>query len=53
MCHDHDAADVSLGEYVQKGTVSVWLATYRLLSKSRPCIPEVALRMAQPSEFER
>ena len=30
-----------------------WLATYRLLSKTSPCIPEVAIRMAQLSEFER
>ena len=50
---DHDAVDVSLGEYVQKGTAAPWLATYRLLSKGSPCIPEVAIRMAQLSEFER
>ena len=45
--------DVGLGEYVQKNATSSWLATYRLLSKSSPCIPEVAIRMAQLSEFER
>ena len=30
-----------------------WLATYRLLCKSAPCLPEVAIRMAQLPEFER
>ena len=50
---DHDAVDVGLGEYVQKDAVSSWLATYRLLSKGTPCIPEVAIKMAQLSEFER
>ena len=50
---DHDAVDVGLGEYVQKDSTSAWLATYRLLSKSSPCLPEVAIRMAQLSEFER
>ena len=50
---DHDAIDVGLGEYVQKDATSSWLAAYRLLSKSSPCIPEVAIRMAQLSEFER
>ena len=43
---DHDAVDVGLGEYVQKGATSSWLAAYRLLSKGSPCIPEVAIRMA-------
>ena len=33
--------------------MSSWLAAYRLLSKSTPCLPEVAIRMAQLSEFER
>jgi len=50
---DHDAVDVGLGEYVQKNAMSSWLAAYRLLSKSTPCLPEVAIRMAQLSEFER
>ena len=50
---DHDAVDVGLGEYVQKEATAPWLATYRLLSKTSPCIPEVAIRMAQLSEFER
>ena len=50
---DHDSVDVGLGEYVQKNATSPWLAAYRLLSKSSPCIPEVAIRMAQLSEFER
>ena len=50
---DHDAVDVGLGEYVQKGNTSAWKATYRLLSKSAPCIPEVAIRMASHTEFAR
>ena len=50
---DHDAVDVGLGEYQQKDAVAPWLATYRLLSKGTPCIPEVAIKMAQLSEFER
>ena len=50
---DHDAVDVGLGEYVQKNSTSSWLAAYRLLSKGTPCLPEVAIRMAQLSEFER
>jgi hypothetical protein len=50
---DADAVDVGLGEYVQKNSTSSWLATYRLLSKSSPCFPEVAIRIAQLSEFER
>ena len=45
--------DVGLCEYVQKDAVSSWLATHRLLSKGTPCIPEVAIKMAQLSEFER
>ena len=53
VANDHDAVDVGLGEYVQKGAHSAWLSTYRLLSKGSPCIPEVAIRMAQLSEFER
>ena len=50
---DHDAVDVGLGEYVQKDAISSWLAAYRLLSKSTPCLPEVAIRMAQYSEWEK
>jgi hypothetical protein len=50
---DHDAVDVGLGEYVRKDATAPWLATYRFMSKSSPCIPEVAIRMAQLSEFER
>ena len=50
---DHDAVDVGLGEYVQKNACAPWLSAYRLLSKSSPCLPEVAIRMAQLSEFER
>ena len=53
LAKDHDAVDVGLGEYVQKNATSSWLATYRLLSKSSPGLPEVAIRMAQLSEFER
>ena len=45
--------DVGLGEYVQKGATAPWLASYRLLSKSTPCLPEVAIRMSQLSEFVR
>ena len=50
---DHDAVDVGLGEYVQKGATAPWLAAYRLLCKGSPCIPEVAIRMAQLPDFER
>ena len=53
IAKDHDAVDVGLGEYVQSNSSAPWLATYRLLSKKAPCIPEVAIRMAQLSEFER
>ncbi len=53
VLQDHDAVDVGLGEYVQTSSTSSWLAAYRLLSKSSPCLPEVAIRMAQLSEFER
>ena len=53
MSKDHDAVDVGLGEYVQKNATKPWLAAYRLLSKTAPCIPEVAIRMAQLSEMER
>ena len=53
IAKDHDTVDVGLGEYVQRGNTAPWLASYRLLSKSTPCIPEVALRMASASEFER
>jgi hypothetical protein len=53
VAKDHDAVDVGLGEYVQSNSSAPWLATYRLLSKKSPCIPEVAIRMAQLSEFER
>ena len=38
---DHDAVDVGMGEYKQKGAAAPWLSTYRLLSKSSPSIPEV------------
>ena len=50
---DHDSVDVGLGEYIQKESCSPWLATYRLLSKSSPGLPEVAIRMASLSEFDR
>ena len=50
---DHDAVDVGLGEYAQKDATAPWLAAYRLFSKSSPCIPEVAIRLAQLSEWER
>ena len=50
---DHDSVDVGLGEYTQKGSTAPWLAAYRLLTKSNPCLPEVAIRMAQLPEFER
>ena len=53
VAKDHDSVDVGLGEYVQKKTVTPWLASYRLLSKSTPGIPEVAIRMAQLPEFDR
>ena len=44
---------VGLGEYVQKSSTAPWLAAYRLLSKSSPGLPEVAIRMAGLSEFQR
>ena len=50
---DHDAVDVGLAEYVQKDATSSWLAAYRLLCKSSPGLSEVAIRMAQLSEFDR
>ena len=50
---DHDAVDVGMGEYCQKNASSSWLATYRFLSKGTPALPEVAIRLAQLSEFER
>ena len=50
---DHDSVDVGLGEYCQKESTTSWLAAYRLLCKGSPCIPEVAIRLAQLSEFER
>ena len=53
VAKDHDAVDVGLGEYVQKGATAPWLAAYRLLSKGSPCIPEVAIRMASLPEFDR
>jgi hypothetical protein len=53
IAKDHDSVDVGLGEYVQKNVNAPWLATYRLLSKSSPGIPEVAIRLAQLPEFER
>ena len=49
---DHDAVDVGLGEYVAKDTTAPWLSSFRLLSKSTPGIPEVAVRMASCTEFE-
>ena len=53
IAKDHDALDVGMGEYSQKGHNAPWTAAFRLLSKSTPCIPEVALRMGQYSEFEK
>ena len=53
VAKDHDAVDVGLGEYVRTNSTAPWLATFRLLSKSTPCIPEAAIRMAQLSEFDR
>ena len=53
VAKDHDAVDVGLGEYVQTSSTAPWLASYRLLSKSTPCLPEVAIRMASCSEFDR
>ena len=53
VAKDHDSVDVGLGEYLPSGSTSSWLATYRLLSKSSPCLPEVAIRMAQLSEFDK
>ena len=53
VAKDHDAVDVGLGEYVQKCSTAPWLAAYRLLCKSSPCLPEVAIRMGQLSEFQR
>ena len=50
---DHDAVDVGMGEYRQKCATAPWLATYRLLSKSTPSLPEVAIRMGQLSEFDK
>lgn len=50
---DHDAVDVSLGEYTQKNVMSNWLATYRLLCQESPGIPECAIRMASLPEFDR
>ena len=50
---DHDAVDVGLGEFVQKDATAAWLSTFRLLCKSSPGLPEVAIRMAQLSEFDR
>ena len=48
---DHDAVDVGLGEYVAKENTAPWLSSFRLLSKSTPGIPEVAIRMASCTEF--
>ena len=53
VAKDHDAVDVGLGEYTQRNATTSWLATYRLLSKSSPGLPEVAIRMAHLSEFDR
>ena len=50
---DHDAVDVGLGEYVQSGSTSSWIATHRLMCESSPGIPEVAIRLAQLPEFDR
>ena len=50
---DHDAVDVGMGEYTQRGATAPWLAAYRLLCKGSPSIPEVAIRMAQLPEFDR
>jgi hypothetical protein len=50
---DHDAVDVRLGKYVQKNASKPWLAAYRSMSKSAPCIPEVVIRKAQMSDMER
>ena len=50
---DHDAVDVGLSEYQQKNATAPWLAAYRVLCKGSPCIPEVAIRMAQLPEFDR
>ena len=30
--------DVGLGEYVQRNNTAPWLAAYRLLSQSSPCV---------------
>ena len=53
IAKDHDTVDVGMGEYVQIRSTAPWLASYRLLCKSTPCIPEVALRMASASECDR
>ena len=53
VAEDHDAVDVGFGEYVQKNACGSWLSTYRLMCKSTPCLPEVAICMAQLSEFDR
>ena len=50
---NHDAVDVGLAEYVRNDTTGPWLATYRLLARSFPCIPEVAIRLADLSELEK
>ncbi len=34
-------------EYKRKDSTASWLSAYRLLCKGSPCIPEVAIRMAQ------
>ena len=49
----HDAVDVGLGEYVQTKNTAPWLATFGLLSKMTPSIPECAIRLAQYSEFDK
>ncbi len=38
---------------MQKDAITSWLAAYRLLAKASPCVPEVAIRMAALSEFDR
>ena len=40
---DHDAVEVGLGEYLQRNACSSWLSTCRLLCKSSPRLPEVAI----------
>ena len=53
VAKDHDAVDAGLGEYVHNSSTAPWLAAFRLLSKSTPSIPEVAISMASLPEFQR